>query len=94
MNDHSVRGILSHDPFYRRLKDAVLLVLAIIGGFGFFANPSNLIFRINGKDNVEVVRDSLKSRIDRLESSLDNVNKKVDKMDDKIDRILESQWHR
>lgn len=82
-----IRDWMTHDPLYKRLKDAMLLILAL--KLGIFSNTGlDLNWIFDGKKNDSKVetrdrseaRESFIKRMDRIEDKVNNLDKKMDSL--------------
>lgn len=96
----TLRNALANDPFYRRVKDAMLIILALAGASGMVGIDLGSMFRkvVTAPESKNDLREENRRRLSDhelsiriLETSMTSLDKKVDRMEDKIDRLLESR---
>lgn len=89
--------MFSHDPFYRRVKDAMMIILAAIIGIAYLSGqtPAEILSHVTGKPKPPVAittEDQRSAWRGRMEARFDDLDKKVDKLDDKMDKLLLARW--
>lgn len=105
MGHSSIKNWIVHDPFYRRVKDGLLMILALFGASGMagydlptlirkFTGTTEVTTKSEGRSESRAIRAeeraiSFKERLSGLETALESVDKKVDKLEGTVDKRVD-----